>query len=308
MKKHHLLSVTFGLLSLISCKTESKTSKKQNNIISDYTYFDQKTPGITPIIFAPGVISISGRSEFGVSFTPNLDEMYFTIQKKYGVPADIYFSKLKDKKWTPFKKANFTKGKKAGEMEPNVSYDGNKIYFTAYNADFTDTSIWYVNRLNNGWSDAIKIDSPFNKDEVMTSTVAMNGDIFYTNLSKKFRTYYSPNMKGKYPKNLEVEIEFGAHAFISPSQDYLIVDSRNREDKNQKADLYVYFKKKDGTWSKPINLGITVNSTFDETVATVTPDGKYLIFSRRTEGDELNLYWVSTEVITKLKSAYFKKN
>ena len=39
-------------------------------------------------------------------------------------------------------------------------------------ADFTDTSIWYVNRLNNGWSNAIKLDSPLNEHEVMTSTLA----------------------------------------------------------------------------------------------------------------------------------------
>ena len=294
--------IFISIVLLFSILAFSKKGFSQNEFpVLEGPYFGQKPPGIIPELFAPGIISISGRSETGVSFSPDLDEMYFALQEKAGVPADIYFSKLEDKKWTPFKKANFTKGQKAGEMKPNVSYDGKKIYFTAYNADFTDTSIWYVNRLNNGWSDAIKVDSPFNEDEVMTSTVAKNGDIFYTNLSKKFRTYYSPNMNGKYPKNLEAEIEFGGHAFISPSQDYLIVDARNKVDKSQKADFYVYFKKKDGAWTKPINLGITVNSTFDETVATVTPDGKYLIFSRRTEGRELNLYWVSTEVIENVR-------
>ena len=312
MKKHHFLQlIVVFFIFLSACNTKNKKQKtvvKDSLLTKESPYFGQKLPGLIPEIFAPGIISISGRSEYGVSFTPNLDEMYFTVQKKFGVPADIYFSKLENKKWTVFKKANFTKGEKAGEMEPNVSYDGNKIYFTAYDADFTDTSIWYVNRVNNGWSKAIKIDAPFNKDEVMTSTVAKNGDIFYTNLSKKFRTHVSTNINGKYPKNLEAEIEFGAHAFISPSQDYLIVDARNKDDKNQKADLYVYFKKKDGTWSKPINLGTKVNSKFDETVATVTPDGKYLIFSRRSIGNELNLYWVSTEIISKLKTAYFKNN
>jgi len=294
--------ICISIVLLFSILAFSNKSYSQNEFpVLEGPYFGQKPPGLIPEIFAPGIISVSGRSEMGVSFSPDLDEMYFTVQKKYGVPADIYFSKLEGNRWTPFKKANFTKGKKAGEMEPNVSYDGNKIYFTAYNDDFTDTKIWYVNRINNGWSNAIKLDSPVNEDEVMTSTLAKNGDLFYTNLSKRFRTYYSPNINGKYPKALEAEIEFGGHAFISPSQDYLIVDSRNRVDKNQKADFYVYFKKKDGAWTKPINLGTTVNSTFDETVATVTPDGKYLIFSRRTEGDALNLYWVSTEVIENLR-------
>lgn len=136
----------------------------------------------------------------------------------------------------------------------------------------------------------------------MTSTVAKNGDLFYTNLSKRFKTYYSPNKNGKYSKAPKADIPFGGHAFISPSQDYMLVDARNREDENKKdADLYVYFKKKDGAWTKPFNLGSAVSSKFDETVATVSPDGKYLFFSRRTEGDLLDLYWVSTEVIEKLR-------
>ncbi|PHS18946.1 MAG: hypothetical protein COA86_07205 [Kangiella sp.] len=291
------LIVSLGCALMMS----SKSYGQDEFPVLEGPYFGQKPPGLIPEVFAPGIISMSGRSEMGVSFSPDLDEMYFTIQKKRGVPSAIYFSKLEDKKWTPFKKANFTKGQKAGEMEPFVSYDGNKIVFTAYNADFTDTSIWYVNRLNNGWSNAIKLDSPLNEHEVMTSTLARNGDLYYTNISKRMRTYYAPNIKGKYPKFQEAEIEFGGHAFISPSQDYLIVDARNKKDKNQKADLYVYFKKKDGAWTKPINLGITVNSTFDETVATVTPDGKYLIFSRRTEGNALNLYWVSTDVIENVR-------
>lgn len=308
MKNYNFILLTLVLaLFFNGCNTEKKNSKNNDLPTSETAYFSQKPPGLTAEIFAPGIISISGRSEMNVSFSPNLDEMYFAVQKKMGIPADIYFSKLEDKKWTPFKKANFTKGKKAGEMKPNVSYNGKKIYFSAYNADFTDNSIWYVSRLNNGWSDAIKLDSPLNEDDVFTSTFAKNGDLYYTNFSKG-KTYYAPNINGKYPKFQKAEIEFGGHPFISPSQDYLIVDARNREDKNQKADLYVYFKKKDGAWTKPINLGITVNSTFNERSPTVTPDGKYLFFSRYSEEDgQSNLYWVSTEVISKLKTAYFKK-
>jgi hypothetical protein len=309
MKKHHLIQLTFiFIIFLNACKSKTKKSKDKALPIIETSYFGQKPPGLIPEIFAPGIISIDGRHEMGVSFSPNLDEMYFAVQKKSGVPAEIYFSKLEDKKWTPFKKANFTKGKKAGEMKPHVSHDGKRIYFTAYNADFTETNIWYANRLNNDWSDAMKLDSPLNEHEVMTSTFAKNGDLYYTNMSKRFKTYYAPNINGKYPKFQEAEIEFGGRPFISPFQDYLIVDARNREDKSQKADLYVCFKKKDGTWTKPINLGKTVNSAFDERSANVTPDGKYLIFSRRSEDSTLNLYWVSTEVINKLKTAYFKKN
>ena len=188
MKNFKYLFLCLALVMItIACNTKKQHLNEANSLSIESPYFGQKPPGLIPELFAPGIISINGRHEMGVSFSPDLDEMYFAIQQKSGVPADIYFSKLEDKKWTPFKKVNFTKGKKAGEMKPNVSYDGKKIYFTAYNADFTGTSIWYVNRLNTGWSNAIKLDSPLNEHEVMTSTLAKNGDLYYTNLSKRFK-------------------------------------------------------------------------------------------------------------------------
>ena len=121
--------------------------------------------------------------------------------------------------------------------------------------------------------------------------------------------YYAPNKNNKYPEVHEVGIEFGVHGFIAPSQDFLVVNAQNREDDKRKdSDIYVYFKEKDGTWSKPINLGNEVNSNFAETVPSITPNGKYLFFSRyNEEGGQSNFYWVSTEIIHKLKTAYFKK-
>ena len=45
------------------------------------------------------------------------------------------------------------------------------------------------------------------------------------------------------------------------------------------ADIYVAFKKKDGTWAEPVNLGEKVNSKFYDWAPGITPDGKYIVFS-----------------------------
>jgi Tol biopolymer transport system component len=74
-------------------------------------------------------------------------------------------------------------------------------------------------------------------------------------------------------------------------------EDEGRED----SDLYVSFKEQDGTWAKPINLGIAVNSNFSEFVPTISPDGKYLFFGRVEEDGTSNVYWVSTEIIEKLR-------
>ena len=291
-----------SIVMLFAASAFNSASYSQDEIPgSEALYFGQKLPGLTPEIFAPGVVSVDGRYEFGISFSPDLDEMYFSVQKE-GETADILFSKLDNKKWGPIQKADFTKGEKAGEMEPFLSLDGKQIYFTAYNSDFTDTKIWFANRVNNGWGNAIKLDSPVNDEEVFNSVLAKNGDLFYTDIFKS-KTYYSASKNGKYPEVQEVTIEFGVHGFISPSQDYLLVDTRNKEDKNRKdRDIYVYFKNEDGTWSAPKSLGETVNSNVNETVPSVTPDGKYLFFSRyNEEGGFSNFYWVDAKIIESLR-------
>lgn len=277
---------------------------KDNFSVLEGHYFGQKPPGLTPELFAPGVISVKGRFESAVSFSPDLDEIYFSAYNE-GEKTSIYFSKLEDNKWTPIKRANFTKGKKKAEMHPFVSSNGKRIYFTALDSSFSDEKIWYVNRLEGAWSDAIKLDSPINDDIVFSPNQGKNGDLFYTNISdiQNIKTNYAPNKNGKYPEVQAVEIELGHHAFISPSQDYLLVTGGNIEDESRNDnDIYVYFKGQDGEWTKAINLGSTINSDFDEISPRITPDGKYLFFGRSED-----VYWVSTEVIDKVRPVDFRK-
>ncbi|AXT20027.1 hypothetical protein D7030_02590 [Flavobacteriaceae bacterium AU392] len=304
MKKiYYILFIVFTVF-LNACTT--KKQKKNNNKSSaiQNLYFGQKPPRLIPEIFAPGTISLNGRYEHGISFSPNLDEVYFSANKDGGL-TDIYFSKLEGEKWTPVKKAKFTKGEKDEEMHPFVSLDGKKIYFVGLNADNTDVKIWHVDRLENSWSNARRLDSPINDDKVFYPNQAKNGDFFYTNISdrRNIKIQNAFNKNGRFPETQEVNIEFGVHAFIAPSQDYLVVNARNKEDEARNDnEIYVCFKKKNGTWSKPINLGESVNSTFGETCPSITPDGKYLFFGRyNEEGGLSNFYWVSTEVIHKVK-------
>ncbi|GAA4278695.1 hypothetical protein GCM10022259_34200 [Aquimarina mytili] len=306
MKNYNfILSISVLTLFFNACNTKNQKANEYDFPALEDRYFGQKPPGLIPEVFAPGIISINGRYEHGISFSPGLDEVYFSANKKDQDPS-IYFSKLEGKKWTNPKKANFTKGKKVGEMHPFVSPSGKRIHFAAHDS-FTlphhkeSVKAWYVNRFDSSWSDAIQLDSPINDDFVFYSNEAKNGDIFYTNVSKR-KMYYSPNKNGKYLEVHEVGIESGFHGFISPSQEYIVVNARNKEDDQRKSDIYVYFKKKDDGWSKAINLGSEVNSNFSETCPSITPDGKYLFFGRyNEEGGLSNFYWVSTEVINKIR-------
>jgi len=302
MKNYNIVLLIITIF-LSACATTKQKSKNNDSLTIESPYFGQKPPGLIPEVFAPGIVSIDGRFEGTISFSSELTEMYFAADNE-DEETSIYFSKLEDDKWTPIKRVDFTKGKKKEEMHPFVSPDGKRIYFTAMDSGFTDEKIWYVNRLGDSWSDAIQLDSPINDDLVFFPNQAKNGDLYYFNLSK-FKTYYAPNKNGEFPEVREVALEFGHHAFISPSQDYLIVTARNdEEDGRRDNDMYVYFKEKDGTWTKPINLGNTINTSFNEKGPRITPDGKYLFFGRDERDIEpglANIYWVSTEVIENLR-------
>lgn len=288
---------------LNACKNEGKKENSNDISMLETSYLGQKPPDMTPKIFAPGIVSIDGRFEGTVAFSPDFSEMYFAAEDKDQLTS-IYFSELKYGNWTPIRRVDFTKGKKKEEMHPFISPDGKRIYFTALDSAFVDEKIWYVSRIGDTWSDAMLLDSPINDDKVFFANQGNNGDLYYFNLSK-FKTFYAPNRNGRFPEVHEVSLEFGHHAFISPSQDYIIATERsNQEDRRKDNDLYVFFKEEGRGWTEPINLGNTVNTEFNEKGPRITPDGKYLFFGRDEgpiEPGLANIYWVSTAVIEKLK-------
>jgi hypothetical protein len=85
-------------------------------------------------------------------------------------------------------------------------------------------------------------------------------------------------------------------------------------------DLYVSFRAPDGSWDEPINLE-SINSPRSDKFPGLSPDGRFLFFaSRRTpaeqtpprfwdalelrpspRGNQVDVYWVSTEVIERLR-------
>ena len=293
-------TVLICIILLCACKKETSKTKVSDTPTEENYYFGQKPPSIIPEIFASGIISINGRYEHGISFSPDLSEIYFSANKK-NEEAKIYFSKLKEKKWTPIEKANFTKGKKESEMHPFVSLSDKKIYFIASDS-ISSLKVWYVNILEDSWSNATQLDSPINNSPIFYPNQAKNGDLYYFSLSNG-KMNYAPKKNDSFSEINNIDIEFGVHGFISSSQDFLLVNAKNNEDETRKDnDIYVYFKNKNETWTKPINLGDNVNSNFDETCPSITPDGKYLFFSRyNEEGGLSNFYWVSTEVIDKVR-------
>lgn len=257
-------------------------------------YFGQQVPGLEAEPFAPGLISLLGRYEFALSFSPDGDELLFTQQ----VPEEkvsVFHSRIEGGVWTEPAEVRLSGGAKKDEMEAFFTPDGERIFFAPYDEGM-DVRIWSLEVGPEGWSDPRELPSPVAADPAFYPTMSNEGTLYYTNLAA--RKIYRAELQGDSVSSVqEAGLAFGGHAYIAPDESFVLVDAR-QADSFGDSDIYVAFRQSDGSWGSPRNLGPEVNSEFSETCPSLSADGKYLFFSRYNEpGEVSDIYWIDSTVI-----------
>ncbi len=257
-------------------------------------YFGQRDPGQQAQRFAPGLVSMPGRYEFALNFSPSGQELLFTQQ----VPeqsVSVFRSQLRSGVWTRPEQVQLSKGAKAEEMEAFFSPVGDRVFFAPYDEGM-DVRIWSLEGGPDGWKHPRELGSPVADTPAFYPTVSLDGTLYYTNLAAR-RVYRTALEGGSVSRAEDAGLEFGGHAFIAPDESFVLVDAK-APDSLGGSDIYVAFRRKDGSWARPRHLGAEVNSEFDETCPSLSADGKYLFFSRYDEPDEVSdIYWIGSAVI-----------
>ena len=273
-------------------------------------YLGQTPPGSDPELFAPGIISTNEGWEAAISFSPDFQELFFTRRATIeGTENRIWYTRKIDGKWIEPKLAPFAK--EYMEFEAFITPGGNKIIFSSdrpkpdgitYKGD-----IWYSEKTGSGWGEPKYLSKEINDGWAMFVTSTIDGTLYFTGgYNKKYGIFISKLVDGKYsePEYLPEEINqskyFGAsHPYIAPDESYLIFDAQ--PDGPAKTDLYISFRKLDGSWTKAVKFDTRINATKTEGIPSVSPDGKYLFFHRKND-----VYWVSTSIFDELKSQNLK--
>ncbi len=123
--------------------------------------------------------------------------------------------------------------------------------------------------------------------------------------------YKAELVNGKYEKveNLGPQINtffIDECPYIAPDESFIIFNCWKYNSKFKGNNLYVSFKDKDGKWGAPKDLGDRVNTDDLDIYPYVTPDGKYLMFTRRENSLKANyskLYWIKASVIDSAKES-----
>jgi len=265
-------------------------------------YLGQKPPGLTPAVFAPGIVSTPTAWEAAISFTPDGSEVFFTRRLVIsGNENRILHTKLEDGEWTAPSPPSFARD--LIEYEAFVSPDGRTIF---YNSDRSKPArpgavgeIWYSEKTVDGWGEGRYLSDTINKGWVMFVTAARNGTLYFTaGYDRRFGVYRSVFEDGQYrePEFLPDEINHlrGAHPFIAPDESYLIFDAQ--PDGMGMSQLFVSFRTEAGGWTRARPFDSTINATYTENIPHVSPDGKYFFFHRNND-----IYWVDAAVIARLR-------
>jgi Tol biopolymer transport system component len=255
-------------------------------------YLGQKPPGMTPEIFAPGIVSSREFIEFKGCFSPDGNEYYFY---KHALPEfipTIFFTKVEKGVWTKPAELQISKGARAAH--PCVSHDNKRLFFTwTFGQDQHKPSGFYVStRTDTGWSE------PRYAGQGMFLTSDDSGQLYTTEAvwgnQPKFylaKTTFRDSHFTEFERlKIHPYYENQTHPCIAPDGSYILFDINV-----ENGSLFVSFKDKDGSWGEAIDLtqhGIPPDSRG----AYVSPDGKYLFFSFNDD-----IWWVNVKIIEALR-------
>lgn len=252
----------------------------------------QKPPGMVAEPFAPGIISKEGWEIEG-TFAPGMNEFYFTTRRAKGTPITVIGFRQKNNTWKKY--LDF---KRKGEV--SFSPDGSRMHMAE----------GYKDRMGDGWTERKSLGPMFDREDwgIMRLTASAKGTYVFDDYKSGdvIRMSRLKDGKRQAPEIMGPIVNTGewtAHPFIAPDESYLIWDSE-REGGYGDSDLYISFRQEDGSWGPAINMGDKVNSDKWDAFASVTPDGKYILFNRGIDdsNDNVDIYWVDAQVIENLRS------
>lgn len=310
MKRRLIFILSLNLMLLTSNAQTSPAVVKGK-------YLGQKPPGMTAVLFAEGIVTTDSIEHSSPAFSPDGRIVLWT--KIYnGKPAFLVEMRMENGVWTQPAPPSFASAD-ADDFYPAFSVDGSKLYFSSRRPlplgypKNEDMWIWVVEKKSNGWGTPVPLDSTVMKGFEYGHSVSEKGTIFFSSRRNGNFDIFSArlvNRKFQQPELLANGINTAGYEdgpFIAPDESYLIFESQRPEAIEGSIDLFICFKQKDASWSKPKNMGPKINTKYAERFARVSPDGKYLFFgsNRRQLADNLyfDIYWVDAKVIDQLKSS-----
>ena len=284
-----------------------RDSARQDDATPRWQYLGMPVPGDRPERFAPDVIPTPP----GVHSAPVFSkDGTLVLWSPMARGPETKIMRCINHVWSKPETIDFGMGEGVGE--PFFSPDGRRLYFNSFCATPRDPvkreRIWYVERQGEAWS------APLVVDETVTSrpthwqfSVAANYNLYFTSEADGVRgeqdIYMAKYENGRYlaPRDLGPNVNsdgMDCAPFIAPDESYLLFTRRDAG--TRKADLHVSFRTADDEWTAAVSLGDLVNTDGNDLCPVVSPDGKYLFYTRTTPNG-YGVFWLNASFLESLR-------
>ncbi|OQP42745.1 hypothetical protein A4H97_11305 [Niastella yeongjuensis] len=304
MKK---IGVTIGVIIVISTTFLScEVIGQQKLWDGPAAYLGQKPPGDTPEIFAQGMLVDSGIVLGKMNFSTDGRSFYYSYAKHW------FSSEGAGTRELSFDGQSWQKPHIIAEnlTNPALSPDEKTLYLGAPKGQ-----VWVLHKSPQGWSKPeLWMEKPYglyNFQAVHSNTyyVGSNGT---AGSKSDWSTYdfckLTISGKDTVINSLGSTINtsgFDGDFFIAWDESYIIISAK--ETKTFECELWISFRKKDNTWSEPQSLGPAINDGLAHRFGQyVSPDGKYLFYTRGTSENDCHFYWVRFDTLLKKLKATMK--
>lgn len=276
-------------------------------------YFGQNPPLEIPQIFAPDIVSVKGRFDYGLAFSPDCKEFAYGVLTITDESGQIYYSQSINGKWINPVFASFMGN--SSIFLPFFTPDGKSLLYTQTQKDSATyiTDIWIVNKLDNGWDKPVRFLEPINSVTREGSVcMTLNKTLYFSSGRNCIgipncpaMIFSSRYMCGNYiivDKEIQLNRKGDNESiFVSANESFAITSNVS----NNNSDLYISYRDSVNEWSLPIRLDSTINTEKWEFRPFVSANNKYLFFTRMTFGKngpiDSDIYWVNIERILKRK-------
>ncbi len=270
------------------------------------SHLGQEPPGMTPVVFATGLISLDDERELNAVYSP--DGRIFMFSREIDGVFKMFFSfRRSDDTWQEPRMAGPSKTyPNHRDVDMAFSPDGKWLYFISdrplpgYSLD--RYNIWRSEITRYGLIAPEPLGPEINGPghELYPMLVA-DGSLYFSAARDDtyggLDSYRAQYNEGQFetPINLGPSINSTASEgdiYVSPDETYIIHVSNGRADGLGESDLYISFRESDGSWGQTENMGETINSAMADYCPMVSPDGKYLYY---TQGEDI--MWVDAAII-----------
>jgi len=265
-------------------------------------YLGQTPPGPIAKVFAPGLICDTRPHQWEAwpSFSADGNTFCFN-RRRY-----VYVTENTDQGWTTPKRIESIP---YYSVSCCLSPDANSIYIKcvpfskAKQRGMPWVKGWCMRcciRTSQGWSLPQELGPPFSS-LFGGFSVAADNSIYFAESGTGH--WVAPFVGNTWPRAVNIPVKRGnlspCHPGVAPDGSFIVYYSRRPgAPGGTETDLYLALRQADGTWTKLRNMGPRINTRYFEWGARISPDKKYMFFTRSTgwdlnsSSDTSDIYWV----------------